>query len=447
MPARDQRRSCEGTDVGRAMVSLRRFPYPYKAALAICSDIDGTTTLERFLSIQEFLNTTRSTPMGTGVGLEIGNSFFPYTPDDSFAYFSGRAADREVIEAFIKAGYIDCLHSYGDGVGLRGDAVRALEELERNACKLDVWVDHARAPSNLGKDVTPGFGDVVGSPIYHADATLAYGIRFVWRGRTSSIVGHGVPFTAGSFMRIGDPAHPGHSVINTGRELAKSALGCAGNHRFAIHRRNRLLRVARLDDGQRIYEFKRCNNHWRGLSHGHDCEGLAYVIRGGALADLVAAEGYMIVYTHLGVGPDRAPFVPTETQAALRGLARAHRAGDIYVTTTSRLLNYYLNHHYLQWSYEVGKEGCTRITIDSIADPLSGRRVPAVEELQGTTFYVPDRRKAEIRLGDRELGSIERNPPDHTGSDSVMIPRSHLTYPGTLSQRRWFPVVRSAEAI
>lgn len=54
--------------------------------------------------------------MGPGIGLEIGNTFFPYTPDDSFAYFSNRPADRDVIEILIKAGYIDCMHSYGDGL-------------------------------------------------------------------------------------------------------------------------------------------------------------------------------------------------------------------------------------------------------------------------------------------------------------------------------------------
>jgi len=34
MVARDEGRTCEGTDMGKAIVSLRRFPYPYKAALS-----------------------------------------------------------------------------------------------------------------------------------------------------------------------------------------------------------------------------------------------------------------------------------------------------------------------------------------------------------------------------------------------------------------------------
>jgi hypothetical protein len=43
----------------RPAVSLRPFPYPYAAALAICSDIDETTTLEQFLEAQRFLTPKR----------------------------------------------------------------------------------------------------------------------------------------------------------------------------------------------------------------------------------------------------------------------------------------------------------------------------------------------------------------------------------------------------
>ena len=410
-------------------VALRKFPYPFNAAVAICSDIDNTKTLNRFLAIQEFLNTTNDTPTGPGIGLEIGNTFFPHSPDDSFAYFSSRTEDREVIECLIKSGFIDCIHSYGDGAYSRADALKTLDELERTGCKIDVWVDHARAPSNFGTDVTPGRGDIVQSSIYHADVTLAYGIKFVWKGRVSSVVGHGVPFSVGSFSRIFDQAHPGHSLFNIAREFAKTLLAYFGTRRFSLLRSNELLQIATLKDGQQVFEFKRCNNHWRGLSYGHDSAGLAYVLRRKALDDLISSGGYMIVYTHIGVGPQHRPYLPPITQTALRGLADAYQSGDIYVTTTSRLLNYYLNRRYLQWSHEIDDEGCTRIAIRSVADPLFGSRLPTAEQLQGITFYVPDRHKVQVYLGDNQKIQIERNSADQTGRESVMIPRTFLTYP------------------
>src|SRR3990170_7384841 len=85
----------------KSSIFLRKFPYPYKAALAIASDIDSTSTLEKFLEIQEFLNTKNITNMGEGVGLDIGNSFFMFHPKNKFSYFSTREEDRVNIRKFI----------------------------------------------------------------------------------------------------------------------------------------------------------------------------------------------------------------------------------------------------------------------------------------------------------------------------------------------------------
>ena len=42
--------------IDRAEVRLRRFPWPYRAMLAICSDIDHTR-IDTFRSTHRFLNT------------------------------------------------------------------------------------------------------------------------------------------------------------------------------------------------------------------------------------------------------------------------------------------------------------------------------------------------------------------------------------------------------
>jgi hypothetical protein len=61
-------------------VLQRRFPYPYKALLAISSDTDATSPWE-FIGIHRFLNTlTPAIPYyGDGVGLDMGDSFFSKT--------------------------------------------------------------------------------------------------------------------------------------------------------------------------------------------------------------------------------------------------------------------------------------------------------------------------------------------------------------------------------
>ena len=51
-------------------VKLRKFPYPYKAALTICSDLDYTFTMERFLEMHRHFES---------LGLEMGDTFWMYT--------------------------------------------------------------------------------------------------------------------------------------------------------------------------------------------------------------------------------------------------------------------------------------------------------------------------------------------------------------------------------
>ena len=57
-------------------VKVRKFPYPYKCAFSISSDIDNATSLEYFVHFMDFLNTDIQTIYGPGLDLEVGNSFW-----------------------------------------------------------------------------------------------------------------------------------------------------------------------------------------------------------------------------------------------------------------------------------------------------------------------------------------------------------------------------------
>lgn len=403
-------------------VALRKFPYPYKAALTICSDIDGTTTKEEFLEIQKYLNTKEETSMGEGVGLEIGNSFVMYAPPTcAFSYFSGNLENAQIIRKYINSGYIDFMHSYGEKVDFtRKDAIEAIKELNDNQCKVDVWVDHAKTPDNLGDDVTFGLGDHPESSAYHSDLTLAYGIKFLWLGRITTVIGQSVPITLKTFSSIYDSRHPVDSLRNMMKEFAKNVLAVLGNRKYAMHKSYDLIRVAKLDDGQKAYEFLRFDNYWKGIATGATSKRLAYVISRRTLERLKEVGGYMVVYTHLGKNSDCSQVVAKETQNALRDLASEYERGNIYVTTTSRLLNYYVNQKYLKWSYETKGEEMI-ITISSVENPVFGSFVPTIQDLQGITFYVPDKDKIRIYINDRQITNIRRNPPDFKERESVTI--------------------------
>src|SRR5688572_31798501 len=80
-------------------VGLRRFPHPYRAMLAICSDLDETADAEVYAEQMRFLNTTEETSMGIGVGLEIGNSIYFDMPPGHFAYWNTDDKGRGMVRA------------------------------------------------------------------------------------------------------------------------------------------------------------------------------------------------------------------------------------------------------------------------------------------------------------------------------------------------------------
>ena len=414
----------------QSKVSLRKFPYPFRAAMTISSDIDNTETLDEYLQIQKFLNTKITSKLGKGVGLEIGNSFFFYEPPtEAISYFLGEPNVAKVFISLIRAGYIDTMHSYGKKRDfIREDAVAALRELKQNNCKIEVWVDHSKTRDNFGDDVTFGLGDHPESPIYHADISLAYGIKFVWLGRVTMITGQSVPITLKTFINIFDREHAVHSIINITKEFAKNFLAVFGNDKYAIHKNNELVRIATLNDGQKVYEFIRFDNYWQGVATGANVQNLAYVISRETLKDLIEDNGYMIVYTHLGRNYKRSQFIPKITQNALRNLASEYEDGNIYITTTSKLLNYYINHKYLIWNYE-NLDDETIIHITHIEDPIVGKFVPTVQNLQGITFYVPDKDKTTVLIDEEKITNIQRNSSDFSGRESVTIPLTFLSYP------------------
>jgi len=237
-----------------APVTLRAYPYPYRAAIAICSDLDETPSAAAYLAMMRFLNTTETTPLGKGVCLEVGNSIYFDMAPDQFAYWNTDDEGRAMVRACIRSGHIDCLHSFGDLATTRRHAVRALEELTRYGCALKVWVDHATAPTNFGADIMQGHGDLAGSPAYHADVTLAYGIQYVWSGRVTSVLGQNAPRRLSA---IASPDQPVGSAVTILKEAVKGMLARAGSTKYRPHQTNALFWPARLRSGHDTIEFLR----------------------------------------------------------------------------------------------------------------------------------------------------------------------------------------------
>jgi hypothetical protein len=322
----------------RSAIEPRRFPQPYQAMLAICSDLDETPDRHVYWEIMRFLNTTEITSMGPGVGLEVGNTIYFDMPPDQFAYWNTDDAGRAMVRDLIRSGHIDCLHSYGDLATTRAHAGKALDELARHDCRLAVWVDHGTAVTNFGADRMHGHGDEPGHAAYHADLTLGAGVEYVWRGRVTSVIGQEAPTSYAGIFAAG---HALASAKTIGKEAVKHVIGRLGTEKYRPHVGNRLTRSTTLRDGRPTIEFLRCNPHWGGVSSCDQGRAIEHVLTPAFLDRLVEREAYCILYTHLGkIHSPQSPFSPAGV-AAWRRLAEAYHNGRILVTTTRRLLDYH----------------------------------------------------------------------------------------------------------
>jgi hypothetical protein len=386
--------------------------------LAICSDLDETPDSRVYWEITRYLNSDEITPMGPGLGLETGNSIYFDMEPDQFAYWNADDRGRAMVRDLVRSGHIDSIHSYGDLATTRAHAGRALEELERHGCRLGVWIDHSIAPTNFGADIMRGRGDVVGDAAYHADLTCGFGVRYVWRGRITSVIGQDVPR---SLEGILDRAHVVAAARTLAKEWAKGWLGRLGNRKYAIHTPNEVLRHTRLRDGQPVWEFLRTNPYWGGVERSASAAGLAAVLCPRFLDTLVERGGVALIYTHLGKVTEQREPLPPATREALRLLASYRESGRILVTTTRRLLDW------------CRRKREARVLINDSGPSLrvDVRLPPPEVEFDGLSLYVPPGRHVRVILGDREMTGLRENPPDHTGQPSVSLEWKRLEFPGS----------------
>jgi hypothetical protein len=414
MTARPDSRA--GAAAAATGVTLRRMPYPYRAMLAIASDLDETPDRRVYAESMRFLNTCELTAMGRGLGLEIGNSIYFDMPPDQFAYWNTDDAGRAMVQAMIRSGHVDVVHSFGDLATTRAHAHRALDELARHGCRPEVWIDHAVAPTNFGPDIMRGQGDVPGAAAYHADLTHDFGIRYVWRGRVTSVIGQGVPRSLRGILKLGRPAV---SLRTAAKELAKGLLARAGSEKYAMHGQNAVLRRASLRSRHEVFEFLRSNPCWRAVDRGETADGIAEVLVPSMLRHLVRREGVCILYTHLGKVRRRDEPFGLRTRTALRLLAREHRTGHVLVTTTRRVLGY---------CRALGEIIC------AVTPRADGVRIDVStglpdRDLAGLTFYVADPGRTAIVLNGREATAVRRNAADDTGRRSISLPWPALEFP------------------
>jgi len=396
-------------------VKLRPFPFPYRAALAICSDIDGCD-LPTFLAVHRRLNHPRS-----GLGLPVADSFFGQGRDPGqMAYFlsDGRTPGpgAQLIIQALRGGLIDSLHSWGDfnlaapqPQALRSLAERLVEDLHRQDLSVKIWLNHGDPCNrqNLRARLQPGYaGDDPASPYYTADLLKPLGLKYYWGSDLVSWPLSSRPKSPGSWVQPG---------LNAAKNVVKIFLGQRQKARTTAQIME-LCQPVILRDGLQLIAF---NRHLRGLKEPTSRHTLRYTLGGPVLEQLLAQEGYLILYTHLGLPRPRPgeELFPLPDRDALERLAQHYHNGSIWVAPTVRVLSHWLMTRRLVWTAHRESERLI-ILIESIQDPTTGPRPPEPEELAGLCFYVPSPGEVMLRLAGRDL-ALQVFGPDHTGERVV----------------------------
>ena len=351
------------------MVRLLKYPFPFRAALAVCSDPDSIVSEEEFLAFHRI--TERA------LGLKITDSLFLRSKIRiSLLGSDGRVRPR--LKQLCQVGIVDTLHCYAekeDAPAEASDLADALQAIESEGLHMPVWTNHSHSPFNLES----GQGDLPGSPFHHAPRLQAHGVRFICSGAITPVWGQDRRFRLADIvdiMRFG--GNDLGRVIALARHLIKIASGrCV--RRFQCYAGNRLLHLKRLRDGTRFWAFPRYGRHvgkWDRYKH------LAEILSGPRLDQLIQSRSAVIIYTHLGKKDPGNDFSnPLDVERTFRPLA--DRAGRIWTCGTAQLLRYLVTREHLDWHYHARSR---TIEFRDVNDPVTGPRVATAQDLRGISF-------------------------------------------------------------
>ncbi len=404
----------------RGDVRLRRFPAPYRAMLAISSDIDRTS-IHGLRATHRFINSTEDTPIGPGLGLDFANSMWMYgsARDDAHygrvaraevAYWKGRTGDvaqtpfADELVAYAHAGWIDTLHSYGNfsqRIPAREPFTRelariAIDELARRDVFLQLWTNHGARTNaqNIGRR-TFAEGDRRKTPAYHADLLHDYGLRFLAAGKMRPDIGYRLPIvrhrlTGGRFVHMWQR----FTSIRGDEDVAAAAASIQAGY------------VWRDRQGAPVTTVWTAS-----LLHQQ--------IKPSILDYAITHNLFVILGQHLGnQGP--LPGFDRPAADALRRLKSHQDSGRILVARTSRLLRYAATLDALTWRVVQGADGPV-VDILSLNDKVEGVRTPRLEDLRGITFEVRNGARAAIAIAGRSLAGndVTRTSDGENGTVGV----------------------------
>jgi hypothetical protein len=411
-------------------VRLGKFPYPYQAAFAVASDIDGAS-LARFeavhalfcgqetirphtadwqtLGVNSECPALSCEPAGVrGLGLDFADSFFLVGDGTSFGMYrpgveencfredeqDGRGCGA-LLWQWLKEGRIDSFHSFLHYT--RKQLAPLLQEFyercEREGVpKPRVWINHSLPVTPTGlcpRRLHP-------NPI----ASLA---RLSARKVIGPLLGRARVPLHFAFARYqgdtpGSACYINDLLAANGLRYVWLNMGDLHRNRIALpehemNGRRTILEPVTMDDGVRYYRFERCYGKPAGRFGGgaylRDSEAgfeASVLITEPNLETLCRCEGACILYVHW-THPRSFP-IPNSTIARFELLRRWRDAGKIWVTSTAKLLEWTRRRTFLSVVSRRERERLL-VALDGVEDPLFGREPVSLKDLDGLCLLLP----------------------------------------------------------
>ena len=446
----------------RSRVHLRRYPYPYRAALAISNDIDGMDWAS-FEDWHAFVSGTGQTSYGQGLGLEVADSFWIWSDMAAFALRHAppwddpgtSSPEAERIRELADAGWLDSLHSFGDWHPdyhlTRDDITRGLDLLDQFGLSPPVYVNHGgglRLHNLGGPWAAYQSGDDPDSESYHLQSLLERGFRFFWTDIMFENDTFGEEMTPGPTSKALRRAQKTRwstvreRVTGSDQRPSRQTLTDASpetSERVASSLINRLLVPAIGRDGRPFLGFKR----FRGRE-APNAATFALQVSETHLDALEEAEGACVVYQHFGVwralgrgkghisaDQPREPVLDDNAVWAFRDLHARQSEGRLFITTTSRLLNYIWVRDNLDYTASENESNLV-ITIAGVNCPVYGRSHLKADDLQGIAFLVESGWKSvtiQLKNENNTLQLACKSCMSRKGERVVFIPWRRLEYP------------------
>ncbi len=444
-------------------VELARYPYPFRAAFTVSSDIDSASPA-RFRAVHSIFCRTAVIAEGSpewialgldvrsrwydpgvggipGLGLNLADTFFLFGDPTTFGMYrhdavSGQFREdqqdgencAELIRQSLRRGEVDTFHTFLHYTRQQVEPLlrKFYAWCEREAVsKPFVWNNHSAGvtPSGICPD------QLQPSRLHRLSRYLTRTLAVPVLGREYRPLRHA--FTCYQGDSPGSRYYINDLLAQNGLRYVWLNYGDVHRNKICLpaceyRGQHSILHPVEMDDGVRYYRFDRCYGHpphARGegiyLADSHFGYDSSYLISDLNLQELCAQGGTCILATHW-THSRSLPF-SDETIARFRLLKQWEEAGRVWVAPVSQILEWTRRRTFLDYSC-LKQDGALVIEIKGIGDPIFGSERVSPQELHGLWF-----RLAAPATSISVVLNGELLPPDrvgHAGADVWLTTRS-----------------------